>query len=68
MASAMATSFGLTQDEARQVTAVGSAEHVRGVVERYAELRVTYIIVLSEGPWKREEYARLSDEVVSAFQ
>lgn len=68
MASAMATSFGLTHDEAKQVTLVGSAEHVRAVVERYAELGVTYIIVLSEGPWKREEYVRLSDEVVSAFR
>jgi len=68
MASATAASFGLAQDEAKRVTPVGSAEHVRGVVERYAELGVTYIIVLSEGPWKREEYARLSDEVVSAFR
>ena len=62
-----AAGTGLSPDEAKKVLPVGSAERVRGIVEQYAELGVTQIIMMSQGPWKREVYQRINDEVVAAF-
>lgn len=58
---------GLSADEAKKVLPIGSGAHVRAIVERYAEAGVTQIITMSQGPWKREVYQRLNDEVVAAF-
>ena len=59
--------MGLSVDEAKTVLPIGSATHVRGVVEAYAAVGVTTIIAQTQGPWKREVYQRMNDEVVSAF-
>ena len=40
---------------------------MRGIVEQYAALGVTAIIMMTQGPWKREVYQRINDEVVAAF-
>jgi F420-dependent oxidoreductase-like protein len=62
-----AAGTGLKPEEAKKVLPVGSAEHVRGIVEQYAELGVTQVIMMSQGPWKRDVYQRINDEVVAAF-
>ena len=46
---------------------IGTAAHVREVVERYAEIGVTQMIMMSQAPWKREIYARLNEEVIARF-
>jgi F420-dependent oxidoreductase-like protein len=67
MRSMLAMPFGTTADEAAEGLAIGTAEHVRGVLERYAELGVTYFIMNSQAPYDFDVYRRISDEVVSAF-
>jgi hypothetical protein len=59
--------MGLTPEEAKKVLPIGSPAHVRGVVEAYAAVGVTSIIAQTQGPWKREVYQRMNDEVVAAF-
>ena len=44
-----------------------NAEHVRDVVERYADAGVPRMIMLTQAPWKHDIYRRISDEVVAAF-
>ncbi|TAK61027.1 MAG: TIGR03560 family F420-dependent LLM class oxidoreductase [Dehalococcoidia bacterium] len=58
---------GLTPDEAKKQLPIGPPAHVRSVVERYAEAGVSGIIMQTQGPWKREIYQRINDEVVAAF-
>ena len=50
--------MGLKPEEAKKVLPIGSPAHVRGVVEEYAAVGVTSIIVQTQGPWKREVYQR----------
>jgi F420-dependent oxidoreductase-like protein len=59
--------MGLTPDEAKRQLPIGDAGHVREVVERYAEVGVTEMIMATQGPWKREVYQRINDEVVARF-
>lgn len=46
---------------------IGSAEHIRRVLERFADAGVSYFILLSRAPYKHDIYRRISDEIVSAF-
>ncbi|MEO8040825.1 MAG: TIGR03560 family F420-dependent LLM class oxidoreductase [Betaproteobacteria bacterium] len=62
-----AAGTGLKPDEAKKVLPIGSAEHVRGIMEQYAEIGITQVIMQTQGPWKREVYQRINEEVVSAF-
>jgi F420-dependent oxidoreductase-like protein len=59
--------LGLTPEEAMRQLPIGSAEHVRDVVEEYAAVGVTQMIMPSQGPWKREVYGRIDEHVVAAF-
>jgi alkanesulfonate monooxygenase SsuD/methylene tetrahydromethanopterin reductase-like flavin-dependent oxidoreductase (luciferase family) len=59
--------LGLTPEEAMRQLPIGSAEHVRDVVEEYAAVGVTQMIMPSQGPWKREVYGRIDEQVVAAF-
>ena len=67
LAGMFGTGMGLSADEAKQVLPIGPPAHVRGVVEAYAAAGVTTIIAMTQGPWKREVYQRMNDEVVAAF-
>lgn len=67
VAAETGASYGLTPEEAKREFPIGTAEHVREMVERYAEAGVTRMIVLTKWPWKLEVYRRLNDEVVAAF-
>lgn len=62
-----AAGTGLKPDEARKVLPIGPAAHVRGIMEQYAAIGVTEVIMQTQGPWKREVYQRVNDEVVAAF-
>jgi F420-dependent oxidoreductase-like protein len=59
--------MGLSAEEAKRDLPIGSAEHVRRIVERYAEAGVTQMIMTSQGPWKRDVYERINGEVVDRF-
>jgi F420-dependent oxidoreductase-like protein len=67
LAGMFGAGMGLSADEAKQVLPIGPPAHVRGVVEAYAAAGVTSIIAMTQGPWKREIYQRMNDEVVAAF-
>jgi F420-dependent oxidoreductase-like protein len=67
LAGMFGAGMGLSADEAKQVLPIGPPAHVRGVVEAYAAAGVTTIIAMTQGPWKREVYQRMNDEVVAAF-
>jgi F420-dependent oxidoreductase-like protein len=58
---------GTTPERARETMLIGDGPHLRGVVERYAEAGVSYIIMMSRPPYKQELYRRISDEVVAPF-
>ena len=58
---------GMTAERAAETMLIGDAEHIRKVVERFAEAGVSYIIMTSRPPYKFDLYRRISDEVVSAF-
>ncbi len=67
VATAVADTLGVSPEEATRVMPIGSAEHVRTVVEEYARAGVSRMIMMSQAPWKRDIYARINDEVVQAF-
>jgi F420-dependent oxidoreductase-like protein len=67
LAGMFGAGMGLSADEAKKVLPIGPPAHVRGVVEAYAAVGVTTIIAMTQGPWKREVYQRMNDEVVAAF-
>ena len=65
----------ITREQALRITQCWRWRQCRGVcglvinqvVERYAEVGVSGIIMQTQGPWKREIYQRINDEVVAAF-
>lgn len=67
LAGMFGAGMGLSADEAKRVLPIGPPAHVRGIVEAYAAAGVTTIIAMTQGPWKREVYQRMNDEVVAAF-
>ncbi len=67
VAGAVGAGMGLKADEAKKQLPIGPPAHVREVVERYAEAGVSGIIMQTQGPWKREVYQRINDEVVAPF-
>jgi F420-dependent oxidoreductase-like protein len=60
--------FGLSEQQMREEIPVGTAPHVRMVVERYAELGVSAIIFPTPGPWDREGFRYLDESVFRAFE
>ena len=66
-AAMIATQYGMSEGDVRRQMPIGNAAHVREVVERYAEVGVTRMIMLTQAPWRHDTFRRISDEVVSAF-
>lgn len=60
----MAATADLPPDEVKRQFAIGSAAHVREVIQRYADIGVTEVIAQSQGPWKQDIYRRLNEEVI----
>ena len=67
VATMMAAGSGMSADEAKRVSPIGSPAHVREVIKRYADLGVSQIIMMAQAPWKREIYDRLNKEIVAPF-
>jgi alkanesulfonate monooxygenase SsuD/methylene tetrahydromethanopterin reductase-like flavin-dependent oxidoreductase (luciferase family) len=67
VAAMLSAGSGMSAEEAKRVLPVGSAAHVRDVVEQYAAIGVTQIIMMAQAPWKREIYERLNNEIVAPF-
>ncbi len=65
VATMMSMGSGISAEEAKRVMPIGTAEHVLEVVERYAEIGVSQIIIMGQAPWKREIYARLNEQVIA---
>ena len=47
---------------------VGTASHVREVVERYADLGVSAIIFPTPAPWDKEGFRYLDESVIRTFE
>ncbi len=56
---------GLSPDEATASLPIGDAAHVRGIIGQYADVGVTEVIMMSQGPWKRDVYERINEELVA---
>lgn len=67
LADMLAPQLEMPAEEVKRDMPVGSAAHVREMVERYAEVGVGRMTMLTQAPWKFEVYGRVSAEVVSAF-
>jgi F420-dependent oxidoreductase-like protein len=65
VATMLSAGSGMSLEEAKERMPIGSASHVRDVVERYADVGVSQIIMMAQAPWKREIYQRLNEEVVA---
>ncbi len=65
VAAMMAMGTSMSPEDAKRVMPIGSAEHVLEVVDRYAAIGVTQIIMMGQAPWKREIYARLNEQVIA---
>ena len=63
----VAMGFGLSEDVARNELPIGEPAHVRDVIEEYAALGVSYVIMISQGPYNFDVYRRLSKEIVEPF-
>lgn len=48
--------------------AIGNADHVRSVIERFWEAGVSQLVTVAIPPFDVRQYRRLSDEVVAAFE
>ena len=67
VATMLSAGTGMSAEQAKQALPIGSAAHVREVVERYADIGVTQIIMMAQAPWKRDIYQRLNEEIVVPF-
>jgi F420-dependent oxidoreductase-like protein len=67
VAAMVAPGSGMSIEEVKQVSPIGSPQHVRDVVEQYAGIGVNQMIMMAQGPWKQDIYRRINDEVVAAF-
>ena len=67
LAEALAEEYQIPTDEVRSEMPIGSGQHVREVVARYAEVGIQRMVMLTQPPWKPDIYRRINDEVLAAF-
>ena len=68
MRKAMAPGMaGGDEESAARGLAIGNAEHIRGVLERFAEVGVSSFIMMSRPPYKQELYKQISEEIAVPF-
>jgi len=65
---AAAQGASVSVEQARTELPVGHAEHVREIIQKYADIGVSYIIMMSLAPYNFEVYRRISEQVVEAFR
>ncbi len=63
----LAPRWSVPPEHAADSVAVGSAGHIRSVIQRFAEAGMTHVISQAHAPYDFDMYRRLSDEVVAAF-
>jgi F420-dependent oxidoreductase-like protein len=68
ISQAVSVGFSVPKEQVQQEMPVGSPEHVRQIVEQYAELGVSYIIMVSQAPHNFDIYRYVSEQVVAHFQ
>lgn len=59
--------YDLSDEQVLEEIPVGTAAHVRAVLERYAELGVSGVIFPAPGPWDYEAFRRLDETVMRRF-
>lgn len=67
IAEVVGQGYGMTPTETAATMPIGSAEHVREVVQQYAEAGVQRMVMLTQWPWKPEILRRVNTEVVEPF-
>jgi alkanesulfonate monooxygenase SsuD/methylene tetrahydromethanopterin reductase-like flavin-dependent oxidoreductase (luciferase family) len=67
IAGLVASQYGLSTDAVREQMPIGNAQHVRDVVQRYADVGVGRMIMLTQAPWRHDVFRRINDEIVEAF-
>lgn len=60
--------YELSDAQVLSEVAVGEPAHVRSVLERYAGLGVTGMLLPAPGPWDHEGFRRLDQEVLRHFE
>lgn len=68
MREQMAAGFGTTPEAAAGELAIGSAAHIREVMERYAETGVSDYIMMSQAPFDPDLFGRISEEIASPLR
>lgn len=68
ISQAVSIGFGVPKEQVQQEMPVGSPENVRRIVAQYAELGVSYIIMVSQAPHNFDIYRYVSEQVVAHFQ
>jgi F420-dependent oxidoreductase-like protein len=58
---------GVAPEQARGQLIIGTPDHVREMIEKFAAIGISYITMMSRAPYKADLYRRISDEVVAAF-
>jgi alkanesulfonate monooxygenase SsuD/methylene tetrahydromethanopterin reductase-like flavin-dependent oxidoreductase (luciferase family) len=59
--------FGVSPEDAEGQVIIGTPQHVRDMIGRFADAGVDHITMMSRPPYKFDLYKRISDEVVAAF-
>ena len=59
--------FGVSPEDAENQLIVGTAQHCRDMIQRFAGIGISYITMMSRAPYKPDLYRRISGEVVAAF-
>jgi F420-dependent oxidoreductase-like protein len=59
--------LGVSPEDAERQVIIGTPKHVREMIQRFADIGISYITMMSRPPYKFDLYRRISDEVVAAF-
>lgn len=59
---------GISPEDAADGLAIGNADHIRKVINRFADAGVSNIVMMSRPPYNFDIYRRISDEICAAFE
>jgi F420-dependent oxidoreductase-like protein len=68
VSGAIGAGFGVAKELVQREMPVGAPDHVRRVIEEYAELGVSYVITMSQAPYNFDVFRRISEQVVAHFR
>lgn len=58
---------GVAPEQARGQLIIGTPDHVREMIGKFADIGISYITMMSRAPYKFDLYRKISDEVAAAF-